>query len=914
MRTLLPLSVSTALILAACNAPPSAPEVAVSPEAPTTLDNLVARLATEASDPNDDLIGYGYVWTRNGEAVTEIDGDTVPASRTAKGEVWEVYVVATDGSERVESAVIGTTIVNSPPEVTARPLDPAPRADQPLTVEVEVEDADADEVTLTYVWSLDGQATDHDGPTVPAEDTNGGEQWEVVITPNDGETDGEPQVVAFSVENRQPLVVEATLTPTEPTEGDTITLTYDTEDPDGQDVEVDIVWTVDGREVTGATGTTLSGADFDKGQIVAAEITPTDGFLEGRTVRSNTVQVFNTPPSATGASLDTTTADESTVIGCSGSGYADADGDPEGWQYEWLVDGEVRTTTPTIDGAGFDKGQTVVCRAYPFDGEERGEPVNSSGVTIDNSAPTVASAAISNTSPRVGDTLTVVPTGAVDPDGDPVTLEIAWQINGSSAGTGATLSSGFKRGDSITATITPSDSRATGSPVSTPAVTVVNSPPSLTMAFLTPSTIYTDSTVTPSYTGVDADGDSVTASVAWSVNGTGVGSTLSPSAFEKGDVLVATLTPTDGTDTGTALSTPPVTVQNKPPTAPTIALSDLTPDAGVDDLVCRVTRASTDPDGDGITYTATWTEDGSSFGSTSSTTFTGDTIDRDDLDAGKAYVCSVKASDGTALSSAATSPTARPGGISSPGDIASVSSPTVRRSGRSTWGAWFRDGKSPGNYYAMQGYSGQTSLEEYTSLSNLAAGRINRTIRLPVGWDGTGATLWDGQLYYNETNTRNIVRVDLSTNRLMARRTLPNSAYYRNQAAYQWGGYSDIDMAADETGLYVIYATPSSSRRIVISKVDPSTLAITRSWTTGRDKRAGNSWMIGGKLYVTNSYSSRSTTIDYIYDTATSRASTASIAFTNPHGYNSMIDYNAKERLLYSWDSGRLQTYSLTFK
>ena len=42
----------------------------------------------------------------------------------------------------------------------------------------------------------------------------------------------------------------------------------------------------------------------------------------------------------------------------------------------------------------------------------------------------------------------------------------------------------------------------------------------------------------------------------------------------------------------------------------------------------------------------------------------------------------------------------------------------------------------------------------------------------------------------------------------------------------QWSGETDIDLAVDETGLWVIYATMENALDIVISKLDPENLEV----------------------------------------------------------------------------------------
>ena len=181
---------------------------------------------------------------------------------------------------------------------------------------------------------------------------------------------------------------------------------------------------------------------------------------------------------------------------------------------------------------------------------------------------------------------------------------------------------------------------------------------------ITPSTAYTSDTLTVSATGFDADGDTVSYSAAWNVNGTsvGTGSTLSGvTYFSKNDVVTVTVTPTDGVRTGTTMSAT-VTISNTAPGAPS---ADMTPspyaDGGADDLLCGVATASADIDGDTITYTMSWEVDGLPYPAGFSgavgpdtTDWTDDTVPAADTTLGTDWVCTITPDDGATEGSVAT--------------------------------------------------------------------------------------------------------------------------------------------------------------------------------------------------------------------------------------------------------------------
>lgn len=63
-----------------------------------------------------------------------------------------------------------------------------------------------------------------------------------------------------------------------------------------------------------------------------------------------------------------------------------------------------------------------------------------------------------------------------------------------------------------------------------------------------------------------------------------------------------------------------------------------------------------------------------------------------------------------------------------------------------------------------------------------------------------------------------------------------------------------------------------------------------------------------------DTYNSKSTTINFAYNIKTGKQWNPNKQFTNHYGYNTMEDYNPRERVLYAWDNKRQVTYSLTFE
>ena len=76
----------------------------------------------------------------------------------------------------------------------------------------------------------------------------------------------------------------------------------------------------------------------------------------------------------------------------------------------------------------------------------------------------------------------------------------------------------------------------------------------------------------------------------------------------------------------------------------------------------------------------------------------------------------------------------------------------------------------------------------------------------------------------------------------------------------------------------------------------------------------GNAFIACGVVYSIDNYNSATTTINYAYDTATKSGTNPGIRFFNKFGYNSMVTYNPREKVLYAWDNNRQITYPLEFE
>ncbi len=659
------------LALAACNAPPEALQVTISPKAPATTDDLVAEITGAFTDADGDEVSYGFTWYRDGVAQPQLTDLTVPASETTKHQEWKLFVQPTDGRLEGPPSEAVVTILNTPPSAELTLAPEIPLTTEDVTATINGTDPDGDDITFSYTWTLNGTATGYQDATLPASATERGDIWTLTVTPNDGEADGEPALASVSIENTAPQITTVTLAPTDPREGDEITASVTTLDDDGDEVSLHYRWFADEERVLEGEHPTLGDTYFTKHQQISVEVTPNDGFVDGGPMESDAVTVLNTSPSISGASVEPHQIYEATTVNCVGEDWDDVDGDAEGYQVTWYVDGVEAGSVACddgavacLDGTVFDKDQNISCTLVPDDGEEQGIAVTSDAVTVLNTAPEISHASLSHTSPVEGDTITVSVT-ASDADGDALSYSYAWFVDSVEAATTSSLGSAlFDKHQVIHADVTPNDGSEDGATVTSAIATAVNSPPEITSLQLSPSALYTDEVVIAEVATTDADGDTVTLSYAWTVDGTDPGVTTSSldggDHFDKHQVVAVTVIPNDGEDDGGAAGTS-TSVHNSPPTAPELAVIPEEPEAEVDDIICSIVTDSTDADGDSVSYSFTWDVDGVAYvaGGTAdagdtgwgwvgptATTETDDTVTGEDTWDDAVWTCSVTPSDG----------------------------------------------------------------------------------------------------------------------------------------------------------------------------------------------------------------------------------------------------------------------------
>jgi hypothetical protein len=411
-------------------------------------------------DPQDEEDTLSVVWTGlrtdlGGGDVVDL-GSSTPDSG---GNTTHLVVVPTEGNWTITATVEDSGgLVGSqslPIIVLGEDLAPEVRIHRPEPFDEFIEgesitfsgsaDDDRDTAALSIEWFddsdglLDTTAPTQNGQLAFSTDLLSAGDHTVTLTAYDPAGGQSWTSVSFTVvpADLPPTAPSVVIEPANPNTDDdlTCTITIASTDPEGLAVTHAFTWSRGGA-ATSLTSQTISASETSKGEEWTCEVVGNDGVSDGP-VGSDTVTITNSTPSATSVLLDPSPAYEDTTLTCTPSGWFDADGEAEFYEYSWFVDGNLvaAATGDTLTGADFDRDQFVECEATPFDGEDYGLAVLSNSVLIENTAPSASTPGLTPAplAELIDDLICTVATAATDLDGDNMTDEVRWLVDGSYA-------------------------------------------------------------------------------------------------------------------------------------------------------------------------------------------------------------------------------------------------------------------------------------------------------------------------------------------------------------------------------------------------------------------------------------------------------------------------------------------------
>jgi len=534
---------------------PLAPTVSLWPSQAGTKDALLVAVTSEPADADRDAVVLRLAWSVDGHRADF--GTLVPADATSKGQLWRVEATPFDGELAGPSVSAATRIVNSPPRPPVLALDRYEYfTDEDVVprIVLAAEDDDGDPVRLRYLWLANGKrrAALDDTPQLPASESRKGDAWELVVTPNDGETDGGSVRLAWHIKNSPPGAALVRLTPARPTVRDALAAVIATAavDTDGDALVYRYRWYRDGvaREEWPGDKSTLLAGEAKKGEHWRVEVRAFDGSELGPAALAEVTMVNHRPLAPEIAVVPAAPRVDEPLVCLVKKAALDPDGDPLTYRRRWLVDGRSVPWAPGVEALAptlTRKHERWSCEVEASDGREWSETARALAVMVLNTPPSTPKISITPAEPATGDDLTCeLATPAFDADADAVRYRFAWTQNGK-AWPAASSSS--------------------------------------------------------SKANANANADVAAASLR-------PANRVPAAATERGQVWECVVVPTDGEADGVGASAR-VRIVNTPPRPPQVAVSPARPRAG-EQLTCAIVKAATDADGDAVHYRYAWQKDG----------------------------------------------------------------------------------------------------------------------------------------------------------------------------------------------------------------------------------------------------------------------------------------------------------------
>ncbi|MBI2136487.1 hypothetical protein HYU06_05435, partial [Candidatus Woesearchaeota archaeon] len=387
-----------------------------------------------------------------------------------------------------------------------------------------------------------------------------------------------------------------------------------------------------------------------------------------------TITAVNDAPTVTATALTPVLADTNTLFTCTGTGAADAEGDTLANKYQF-EDGsgilQAFGASNTLDCSavvGCDKNDAITCKYKVNDGTVDSNIAASSSVTVQNTAPTIASASLTPAAPNTNSVLTCTANTVNDVDTDTVTLSYQFEDGSGTLqafSAAATLDcgtvAGCDNGDTITCKAKGNDGTADSNIAASTGVLVGNSPPTVTSSSLTPASPNTNSVITCTGFGAnDPDGQALTHSYQFKSNvaviqAFSATNTLDCSAVtncDKADSITCEYKVNDGTFDSNVVASIGVAVSNS---APSVANAALTPTtSNTNTLFTCAGSGSNDADGDALSNLYQF-KDAAGILQAFSATAAFNCGSAAGCDLGDAITCEYKANDGTTDSNIAAS-------------------------------------------------------------------------------------------------------------------------------------------------------------------------------------------------------------------------------------------------------------------
>jgi hypothetical protein len=224
-----------------------------------------------------------------------------------------------------------------------------------------------------------------------------------------------------SKSNSPPTITSVTLLPEKAYKGTEFNLVVQGSDPDGDPITFKYQWIKNEQEMAGENKSSLRTDRFQKGDLIQAKVTPSDGKSEGSPYLTPPVKILDSAPVIQEVWIDPKLAFANDNLKAQIKSF-DLDGDFVYYTFQWEKEGRVipDEKNQVLERGRFKKGDSIAVTVVPDDREIQGGPKKSDAVLILNSPPMITSSPPTS----VEETTYRYLVKAHDPDQDPIVFTL----------------------------------------------------------------------------------------------------------------------------------------------------------------------------------------------------------------------------------------------------------------------------------------------------------------------------------------------------------------------------------------------------------------------------------------------------------------------------------------------------------
>ena len=362
----------------------------------TTSTQLVCLM--NADDENNDSVELTMNWTNSANDILGTDPVLqLSPEMVSPGEVLTCTATISDNISDPLSQSAEVTVNNSAPVLDIIEISPVSSifSYTVLSCSATASDADLETAVISYSWTVDGTELGTDSELILTPETvDRDDEITCTVTAMDAYGGTDSGSASVTVENSLPVIDSAEVTPSPSYSQESIHCTVNSvTDMDGDDMVLSYSWTMDGVLLEDADSDVLVGP-FAVGAVVECSVGINDGLEDGAGISLSTVIENSAPLVGTVAITPDSDVEADTFLSCTGSAN-DLDGETPTLSYSWTdVNGDVLGVSSTLqlNPSVTPVGDSITCMLTATD-INGGSSCDSATVTVNNTAPTVLTAA-----------------------------------------------------------------------------------------------------------------------------------------------------------------------------------------------------------------------------------------------------------------------------------------------------------------------------------------------------------------------------------------------------------------------------------------------------------------------------------------------------------------------------------------